>query len=139
MRSQFLWFSPYRQCLFFFLFYLLSPLACWSDPAPGRVLRGTAEDTGIHVHFVALGFVVQVPAEEGEKVIHLRLEELPQHVSHSSFPMYHRVGGVAAGAATYLPLLRLLHCLGELSESIAHLRSCDVGRGVLESLESIQS
>ena len=29
-----------------------------------------------YVHFIALSFVVQVPAKEGEKVIHLGFEEL---------------------------------------------------------------
>lgn len=61
-----------------------------------------------HIHLVALSLVIEIAAEQGEEVVHLGLEQLL--------------------------LLGVLHGLGEVGESIAHLGSSNVGRGVLESL-----
>ena len=58
---------------------------------------------------VALGFVIQVSAEEGEKVVHFSLE-------------------------TFL-LFRILHGIGKVIESISHLACSNGGRGILKSLE----
>lgn len=86
-----------------------------SNAVPGAgetdvsILLSSPGTVGENVHLVALGLVVEVTTEEGEEVVHLGLKELP--------------------------LLGILHRLGELCEVVAHLSGSNVCRGVLESLQ----
>jgi hypothetical protein len=67
-----------------------------------------------HVHFIALSFVVQVPAEEGEKVIHLGFEELFA-VRYQRF-FFHSALAVAVGCFTRF-------CFSSLTDSASLVSS----------------
>lgn len=77
----------------------------------------------------AFSLVIQVSSEESKEVVHLSLEELCEILEISSWYIF--------CSRAHLLLSRVLNCLGEVGESIAHLSGGDVRGRVLKSLISI--